>query len=204
MSSSRFIALFLAVNLAVMTNAFPITLIVRDINNKQPINAAAADIRGNESQPINDSMTQADGIARFSINESLTYYEVKLTKLGYHPRTDNYTWAAAETVPVYMYPISDDGIIRVRFTDLTYGQREYCIYYAANDRLATCLYDNETATLLVNQRFVIRPKIEMADLAASEDSIKSNSLIIGGLFAGSVILALLAAMALAVFWRATK
>jgi len=147
-----------------------------DINNRQAIENLEITVTGNLSQALNSTFTDSNGFGNVSINETLEYYTVQYSKVGYHTQYINYTWTVDFSESVYMYPISDDGIVRLRFNDLTFNTREFCIFYDLNDRLEGCYGANETVQLLVNQNYTVNPKLVTMDLLSSEDSVKNNFL----------------------------
>lgn len=148
-----------------------------DINNKLPLEGVSIRIEGNLSQYLNSTYTSAEGYGNLTINETLEYYTAYYSKIGYHAQAINYSWTLDPAESVYMYPISDDGIVRIRFNDLTFNTREYCIFYNSNDRLEGCYNANDTVQLIVNQEYTIRPKISTLDLVSSERSIRNNFLL---------------------------
>ena len=164
-------------------------LFIGDINNKVGIDGALVVVLGNESQPINSTSSDAAGAASLWLNETLTYYTVTYSKGGYHTQTSNHSWITPATDTIYLYPISDDGIIRIRFTDMTLNDRGYCIYFESNNRLEGCYGINDTAQVLVNQQYIVRPEIDIIDVLSSEQSITDNAMMFGGLImaAGVVI-----------------
>lgn len=161
---------------------------VADINNRMPLEGVSITIYGNYSQYLNSTYSSSMGYGNLSINETLAYYTTTYSKIGYHAQSVNYTWTTDPAESLYMYPISEDGIVRIRFNDLTFNLREFCIFYDLNDRLEGCYTQNETVQLLVNQAYTITPKLETLDLLSSEESIKNNFLLYAMLI-GAVMVA---------------
>lgn len=174
--------------LAVSAQAIDGVFYLADINNKLLLEGVSIIIHGNESQLLNSTYTSSLGYGNLTINETLTYYTAYYSLIGYHAQAINYTWTTDPAESVYMYPISDDGIVRIRFNDLTYNTREYCIFYNSNNRLEGCYNANDTVQLIVNQEYTVRPKIATLDLLSSEKSIKNNFLLYAMLI-GAVMVA---------------
>ena len=184
--------------------AFSIEYYIANINNRLPVEDAALTIYNNYSEVINTSTTNADGLSAFDINESRTYYTVKVEKIGYHTQYINYTWTGIDSESLYLYPISDDGIVRIRFNDLTYIDRDFCVFYNSNGRLEGCYSMNETVTLLVNQQYKITPKLGSLDILSSEASIEKNIMVLSGLGVALVALIGFVGLGVAFFKRMTR
>jgi hypothetical protein len=72
----------------------------------------------------------------------------------------------------YMYPISTNGIIRVKIKDNTLnGGHKFCFFYAENDRLSGCYGENDTITLIVDHNYIIMPQIEKGDIINSPQAM---------------------------------
>ena len=173
---------------SVSAQAMDIVFYIADINNRLPIEGAFINVYGNMSNYLNSTYSSSLGYGNLTINESLEYYTVEYSKIGYHAQSVNYTWTIDSAESVYMYPISEDGIVRIKFNDLTYKDREFCVFYDLNDRLEGCYSQNETVQLLVNQAYTVTPKLETLDLLSSEKSIKDNFLLYAMLI-GAVMVA---------------
>ena len=128
------------------------------------MNVTIIQVQGTPPADNIQGYTNENGVYITTNNELEHFYN--LTKPGYFPSLNNYVNVTSdENIIYYMTPISEDGISRVRFNDLTGVDHEYCIYYAENDRLEGCygLNGSETVQLIVNHEYLIKPKIELAD-----------------------------------------
>lgn len=165
---------------------------IRNINGQQPIEGVVIDVIGNESQILNNTITNATGLTSININETLTFYQITYTKLGYHTSRDNVSFNGYDDIILkYMYPISEDGIVRLKIKDLLfYDDREYCIFYSENDRLEGCYRQNDTVQLLVNKEYYLVPEITETDIFTSSNNILKNNSIYSG-FIPSIIIFLL-------------
>ena len=187
--------------MAANAQAFDSVFYLADINTRTPIESAAIVVNGNLTQYLNSTSTDSLGFSNMSINESSTYYTASFTKLGYHTQYLNYTWTADNSQSVYMYPVSDDGIVRLKLHDMTLSVRAYCILYDNNGRLEGCYNQNDTVQLLVNQNYTVVPELTLIDIIASEASVKKNIMLFGGLFTAAMVLVFICAIPVALFMK---
>ena len=163
-------------------SAFSVVFNIQDINTKNNLESVLITVVGNETQPIAVGTSDVDGLLNLTINETLTFYDTSYSKVGYHSSyNNNYTWVGDDTENKYLYPISDDGIVRIRFHDLTGQSRQYCLLYAENDRLEGCYSMNETPQVLVNSHIKVVPEISMYDIISSRVGLEKNIMLVAGI-----------------------
>ena len=185
-------ALITLIILATTVQALTIDYGVYNINNRVGIPSATIKIYGNETQLLNQTNTNDDGYATLDINETLTYYNIIISKIGYYDINKNTTYTVDAVDSSYMIPISTDGIIRLRFNDLTLQDHKFCVYFAENNRLDQC-YErlNETVTILTNREYIIVPTITKYDIVSTPTNIINYSYIFGGTLIGIAIIVLI-------------
>jgi len=181
-------ALIMLIILTTTVQALNIDYGVYNINNRVGIPTATITIYGNESQLLNTSNTDADGYAELQINETLTYYNIVISKIGYYDINKNTTYINTTIDNSYMIPISTEGLIRLRFNDLTLKDHEFCIYFAENNRLDECYEINETVTILTNHQYIITPKINSYDIISTPQNIINYSYMFSGTIIGISVL----------------
>lgn len=105
-----------------------------------------------------------------------------LTKTGYF--TNNVTILSTNNVMyIPMTPISQDGIVHIKVTDLISGDRDYCLFFKSNNRIQQCYKHNDTAEVIVNQEYILRPELRKTDGLTSMKNLDT----MGGFWTGSLM-----------------
>jgi len=185
MSLNKIVIMILIMGYASAEN---ITYGVYDINTRNPIEAVEIKTYNNLSNLLNTSVTNANGLLDLQLNESSTYYIIQYVKIGYFPYEKNNTYDPIDTDLEFLTPITQDGIIRIRFNDLTLTKHKFCLFFKENGRLDGCYLQNDTITILVNREYIIRPELETLDVFSSTENIKNYSYIYSGLIIGMGLL----------------
>ena len=183
--------LMLSVILISSVTAFQTDFQVGNINGGQPLESVIITLYNNESNQLNTSTTNALGLASMDVNETVSFYNVNYQKLGFHTLNKNISFDPSNnTVLEYMYPISQDGLVRLRISDLliSFGIREYCFFYTENDRLEGCYKLNDTPQLIVNKEYYIVPTITQWDMFSSPENLRVNTPYFSGLIPTFLIL----------------
>lgn len=166
----------LLILLCPLASAYDLTFALKDFNTKAPLAGVNISIYHNDVIPPNRHfylITDSNGLAWETGDDGEHWYN--FTKIGYYSLINGFVNVTADTnVIYYMTPISEDGIIRIRFNDLTLGnKREFCVFYSENNRLEGCYKMNETVQLLVNKAYVIKPLKDKTDILASPSTFSS-------------------------------
>lgn len=161
---------------------------VFDYNTRAPVIYAIVTV-SNDTGVVASNLTDATGYVDLVLEAK--QYNITAAKTGYIPETRPFDVATENSSLFSLVPLSTTGIIRVRFNDLTIGlgEREYCIFYEINNRLAGCYHGNDTVSLLVNQNYTLRPQIRHMDLLSSPSNLeKYGFMFVGVLLSGFAVL----------------
>lgn len=182
--------------LAGSVSAFDVGFVFENINNRVGVEGVSVSVRNNMSDVLNVSVSDSNGFAGLWLNESSSYYNVSIVKGGYHSLYLGRVWSGDVSEVVYLYPVSDDGIVRVRFHDLTFGSRDFCVFYRDNQRLEGCYLMNDTVKLIVNKEYDIVPRLHTQDMLSSESSIRRFFPVLVVVTAAALVLAFLLGLVL--------
>jgi hypothetical protein len=159
-----------------LVNAYSITWEVRDLNTKNVIDGATINfINDSDSFEVNTS----NGLATGNIINYTGFVRYNISKIGYFPTLNAVVAGEIDTyINVYMTPISNDGIVRVLWSDdtLNYPDRKLCFFFKENDRLDGCYYKNETIQLINNKEYYVEPQTNFYDQLFSIDGLWSNKM----------------------------
>jgi len=158
--------------LASTVAAHTLTFSVYDYNTLNPI--ASANVSYIHDDVPSYILTDDNGFANVFDASGDYYYNI--TAPGYFGEYDGLAEVTAdESVISYLIPVSREGLIRVKFGDLTFCEdREYCVFYTANGRLQGCYGLNETPHFIVNQAYKIKPKLCKSDALISTSSFSKG------------------------------
>lgn len=162
---------------------------VFDINTLAPI-ATATVQSSNGTLDLLTNTTDALGYTILFMED--TTYNITTTKDAYN--TNEYELAVTTDANefVYLVPQSTDGIVRVRFRDMTTTDHEICLYYDDNNRLHGCYFENDTIKLLINRNYTLKPMSSRWDIFTSAESVKDYTPFVIGLSVGGGFLLILA------------
>lgn len=173
-------AVMLLVFFSITANALNLELVIIDYNTLNPIQDAIVKINNGTVQIVNGT-TDLNGIVNFTlVSENYTILTTANSYLGDN-RNTNFT--KNDSILIALLPISTDGLIRFRYSDLTgirfsdwFGNdHEICIYYANSNRLQDCYNGNETIQLIEHQSYVIRIKPTRQDMLNSPNNLLTYS-----------------------------
>lgn len=162
-----------------------------DINTRAAIGSAAVTLE-NSSLDSKTNNTETNGFMTLHLDSNT--YNLSAVKLAYVTYEDELSLTTESTNFIYMTPLSDSGIIKLRYRDQTLSEHELCFYYEDNDRLHGCYYINDTIILLVNKNYTIRPMTNKIDIFTSPTSMKNYTPFILMLGVGAVFIVILASM----------
>lgn len=187
-------------------NAFQVDFQIGNINGGQPLEDVILTLYNNESNQINVSATDADGLVSIGVNETVPFYNINYEKLGYHTLNKNITLdPLGDTVIDYMYPISNDGLVRITFGDMLFNDgRIFCVYYNENDRLEGCYKLNDTVQLIVNKGYYIVPRITQSDIFSNPRNIRKNADLYSGMLPSYGLIFLVILLILYVYRRSKR
>jgi hypothetical protein len=152
-----------------MVNAYTVEYRVNNFNTFQPVENANVSLTNITTI---SNLTDVYGLA--SLSASTGDYDVSIIKAGYQSYNSRITVDNDSTNIVYLPQYSNQGIIRLRFRDLTYSQHSFCIYFTDNSRLQGCYNLNDTVTLHNNLNYTWIPDIEKMDLISNPTAFKNN------------------------------
>jgi len=202
MHSKAIKALIMLLALITTVQALTVEYGVYDINNRQPITGVTVTVYNNQTFELNQSNTNTDGLISLYLNETQTYHTVEISKIGYYNSRTNQTYITDPDVTLtHLIPISTEGLIRLRFTDLTLSEHEFCIYFAENNRLDECYKINETVTILTNHEYIITPKITKYDLISNPSNIKTYAPLFGTTIIGLGFILAIIILFIGLLWR---
>jgi len=170
-------AVMLFVLFSITANALNLQMVIVDYNTLNPVENATIKVYNGTTHIVNGS-TDSNGIFNFTNLES-EVYTIITTANAYVGDNRNINLSTNDSLLIALLPISADGLIRFRYSDLTGirikdwfgGNHEICIYYANNDRLQDCYTGNETIQLLENQDYVVRIKPTRQDMINSPNNL---------------------------------
>lgn len=152
--------------LAGFVNSYTLTFETYNLNNKVPLNNATIVLtNGTDTQT---QYTNLNGNTVYTINP--VNHQYNITKPGYYPILNTAITTMTDDIYEihYLTPISQDGIVRIRFNDLTFAtDREFAIFYGENNRLEGVYKLNETIQLIVNKEYIIKPMKDKTDILGS-------------------------------------
>jgi len=166
--------------LGCVADAYQVTVYVRDINTKQGIEGVNVSGRYHDTTaPFTDygknCLTDSNGFALNTNCKAMIW--VNYSKAGYYPslESDYYNITNDTLITKYLTPISTEGIVRLKLSDMTGLNHPFCIYYTENNRLYNCYKSNETEEdilLIVNTGYYIKPVIQPGDALLSSQNMK--------------------------------
>jgi hypothetical protein len=152
-----------------MANAYTVDYRVNNYNTLQPIENANVSLT---NITMISNLTDVYGFA--SLSSSTGDYDVSIIKAGFQTYNSRINVSNDSLNVVYLPQYSNQGIIRLRFRDLTYSQHTFCIYFTENSRLQGCYTLNDTVTLHNNLNYTWIPDIEKLDLISNPTAFKNN------------------------------
>lgn len=159
--------------LATPSSAYNMTWYVYDINTATAQSGATITAVNATAASIGTVTTDSLGYASLSldpINPIQVNYTV--TKIGYFQYQNTASVTNADIFhTVAFYPATTDGIIRLRFDDMTLSVEQVCVFYKSNMRLQDCYYANETIQLSVNTAYLLRPRGNVRQLINSPSAL---------------------------------
>jgi len=187
-----------------LVSAYNMTFYVFDINTRVPLEAVEIYL-GNETDLTTNTTTNAAGLAVHSF-DNLPYYwfSAKTFKIGYGEKVVNFNISANSDSSLPLIPISNNGIVTIVFNDMTLKDHEICIYYEDNGRLDGCYLANETATLLVNKNYLIRPRGGFIDQVSTLKGAYGWGVFVLGTVLGGIVLFILIYFAIYYLWGAFR
>jgi hypothetical protein len=164
---------------------------VRDFNTLQFIAAANVTIYNDtfEYSHLTDANGYADPAAPFG------NWSVKVWRGGYFPYDSSIEYLNTTAMQfVNLNPSSTQGIVRLRFSDLTMVSHSFCLYTTSNMRLVECYEPNGTiAVLHINTNYTLKPLIRQADILSTPSGLSTYAriyapMLIGGAFTAAILL----------------
>lgn len=183
-----------------------------DVNNQQPIEDALFQV-DNSTSVLDSNSTDATGYARVFHTQNDANITYTLSALSYHTQTITQDRAVINSSLMYLVPVSDDGIVRFRISDLTgFGlpgifasEREFRVYDDERGRLHGVYHLNDTIQLPINKQYSVRPTVSSWDWFASIGNLRrylptfiTYALGLSVLFAFVI---LICAMAVGLLWK---
>lgn len=180
-ANARFFTLVVTMVLVLASSivtANNLEIVVVDYNTLNSIESATVQIY-NGTDLIDEGNTNVDGIINFTLTDEL--YTIVTTKTGYEGDNRDTDLTGDDSILIPLIPFSHDGIIRVRYVDMTGikigniigSDHELCFYFASNNRLDACENGNQTITLTEQQDYIIRITPTQQDLLNSPENLYS-------------------------------
>lgn len=168
--------------LAGMVNAYDTNLTFRNYNTLGDVENASVSVY--EDVTLTDSgYTDMNGEIYFNLSDGS--YTILATHDDYETLNEDLIISGETEQVFYMIPYSPEGIIRLRFTDLTIGglslsgmeTHTICVFYHSNNRLHECYDTNDTITLNQNvdyDFFIMPSRVDLLTQSGNLDTVVSR------------------------------
>jgi hypothetical protein len=145
-----------------MVSAYDLTFHIRDLNTKK--NIANASVTYYNNNTYYNKTTDNEGFVYNNDGfNGVMFYNV--SKSGYFPLHNAYINISENTyLPYFMTPISDTGLIKIKFMDDNPIKHKLCLFYE-NMRIenSNCYAENDTMQLINNKNYYVIPSTGFTD-----------------------------------------
>jgi hypothetical protein len=164
---TKIIAYILLMCLISNVEAQDIIFIIKDFNSRALVDNASITMNSTVFYSVN-------GLKSFDIGYNNSNYTVSKNDYFTENGIVNNIFCESNVCPVFLRPISQTGLIYVKFRDNSVLKHEICLFYRENNRLAGCFKENDTITLLNNHDYILIPQTGFTDNFNSLGSLKKG------------------------------
>ena len=172
----KYVSLILMLLMMHTISAFNVDYGVYDINTNIPLSSVNVSLYNQSNNIVQVSgLTNNEGLVSLSVTTQSNDYYIYARKIGYEDYYNlNYNITNETQDNLYMRPFSTSGIIRIKVSDLTLSEHDYCVYFKDNNRLYDCFKLNDTLILHNNYEYIIRIRLNKLDMYSSPDMISQS------------------------------